>query len=233
MQMARLYEAAKALRGIVGQSDVARALNQSPQTVNNWEARGMSKPGMLKAQAIFGVSATWLESGEGSMTWAPASGADPFLFGTSTQAVRAGDESDTVSIRRVKLHLRAGITGFETEPEVDDGSTLEIPRRIVEGNDLVPHCLFAIKVRGSSMEPMLFEDDTVVVNIADTKPISREVYAINFDGEALVKQLILRGMEWYLHSINSDFGPVNIRSGKCIIIGRVVFQPGRMLTGRL
>lgn len=66
-QMKRLYQAAEALKKIKGQSDVARALNASPQTINNWEARGMSKAGMLTAQNVLGCSATWLDTGTGPM----------------------------------------------------------------------------------------------------------------------------------------------------------------------
>lgn len=65
--MERLYEAAEKLKGWVGQSDVARHLHQSPQTLNNWERRGMSKGGMLAAQRLVGCSAMWLETGLGSM----------------------------------------------------------------------------------------------------------------------------------------------------------------------
>ena len=64
-QTKRLYEAAKELRGIQGPSELARALNISPQTLNNWERRGMSKPGLIVAQRSLGCSAVWLESGEG------------------------------------------------------------------------------------------------------------------------------------------------------------------------
>jgi hypothetical protein len=67
IQMTRLYEAARELKGITGQSDLARALNASPQAINNWEARGMSSQGMVGAQAALGCSATWLASGEGQM----------------------------------------------------------------------------------------------------------------------------------------------------------------------
>lgn len=64
--MKRLYEAAKAA-GVEGQSNVASKMTQSPQTLNNWERRGMSKGGMLIAQRVFGCSAVWLETGEGSI----------------------------------------------------------------------------------------------------------------------------------------------------------------------
>lgn len=65
--MIRLYQAADELAGLIGQSDVARYLGQSPQTLNNWERRGMSKGGMLIAQRRFGCSAVWLETGQGDM----------------------------------------------------------------------------------------------------------------------------------------------------------------------
>jgi phage repressor protein C with HTH and peptisase S24 domain len=244
-QMKRLYEAAQALTGLKTQAEIARALNQSQQTVNNWEARGISKAGLLRAQGAIGCSATWLETGAGPMALAPrqafksvpASAADagqadhPFL--EDARRVRVGDEPDTIPIRRVSLKLHAGVTGFETEPDLEEGGVLHMPRAVIDAHRLVPHQLLAIRVRGQSMEPMMFEDDVVVVNTADKEPVNREIYALNFNGEALVKQLVRRNNEWFLHSMNPDFGPVTVRSGQCSIVGRVVYQPGRVLTGRL
>jgi phage repressor protein C with HTH and peptisase S24 domain len=237
VQMTRLYEAAEVLAGLKTQAEIARALNQSQQTVNNWEARGISKAGLLKAQSAIGCSATWLETGEPPMALAPlplpppAAQDNPFI--EDARGVRVGDEPDTVPIRRVTLKLHAGVTGFETEPDLEDGGVLHLPRAIVETHNLVPHQLLAIRVRGQSMEPMMFEDDVVVVNTADKQPLSREIYAVNFNGEALVKQLVKRNNDWFLYSVNPDFGPINVRSGQCSIVGRVVYQPGRVLTGRL
>ncbi|MFC5548177.1 S24 family peptidase [Massilia aerilata] len=243
IQMKRLYEAAEVLAGLKTQSEIARALNTSSQTVNNWESRGMSKVGMLKAQSVFGCSATWLETGEGAMAVGPRSisnddeggfspqATNPFLQGA--KQVKVGEERDTVPIRRVSLKLRAGITGFETEPEFEDGGVLEIPRTVIDQQQLIPHLLLAIRVHGRSMEPMLFEDDTVVIDTNDTEPTSKELYALNFNGEACVKQLLLKGSEWFLHSLNPDFSQINVRSGVCSIVGRVIYQPGRLLTGRL
>ncbi len=61
--MVRLYEAARQLRGVEGQSAIARLINQSPQTVKNWESRGMSYAGMIEAEKTIGCAARWLESG--------------------------------------------------------------------------------------------------------------------------------------------------------------------------
>ncbi len=64
--MERLYAVAAELpEPIKGQSAVARWLNESPQTLRNWELRGVSKQGALKAQKLAGCSATWVLTGEG------------------------------------------------------------------------------------------------------------------------------------------------------------------------
>jgi hypothetical protein len=65
--MLRLYQAAKQIKKIAGQSAVAALLSESPQTVNNWETRGVSTNGALKAQTKIGCNAHWLLTGAGSM----------------------------------------------------------------------------------------------------------------------------------------------------------------------
>jgi hypothetical protein len=62
----RLYDVVKRVLEIEGQAALARLLNESPQVVNNWEARGLSERGALKAQALVGVDANWLLTGQGS-----------------------------------------------------------------------------------------------------------------------------------------------------------------------
>lgn len=64
--MKRLYEAAARLDPpIRGQSELARAAQQSPQTVKNWETRptGVSAAGASKVQQLLGISATWVLEG--------------------------------------------------------------------------------------------------------------------------------------------------------------------------
>lgn len=67
-QTERLYLAAKTLHQVDGSSAVAKLLNVSPQTVNNWEERGISNDGLLRAQELMGCNAIWLRDGSGSMT---------------------------------------------------------------------------------------------------------------------------------------------------------------------
>lgn len=59
----RLYEAAKAVGGDDAPAKVAVRMNISPQTLQNWEPRGVSRDGALKAQATYGCDANWILSG--------------------------------------------------------------------------------------------------------------------------------------------------------------------------
>jgi len=147
--------------------------------------------------------------------------------------VVVSDDTDTVGVRLVTLKLRAGVSRFGTEPVVEDGGSIRIPRVDLERGKLNADKLIAIQVRGQSMEPLMFEDDVIVIDPTDKKLVNRELYALNFDGDCCVKQMVKRNGEWYLHSVNPDFGPVNARSGEFSVIGRVVYQPGRSLRGRL
>lgn len=143
------------------------------------------------------------------------------------------DESAFTPIRRVTLQLRAGVDGYETIPDMTVVEPLLIPSSVVRALQLDPSRLLALRIRDMGMEPMLFEDDWVVIDTSDRKRRSREVFAVNWNGEACVQQLVERGGQWYLSYTNPDFKPINARSGQFSIVGRVVYQPGRIVTGRL
>lgn len=226
IQMTRLYEAAKLLKGLNSQSEIARALNMSSQTVNNWEARGISKPGMLAAQAVFGCSANWLDTGEGEMLVA---GAD-HVFPGAIRVVPIDDDSpDLYKIPKVKLKLQAGVTGFQAEPDTTDGGTMGLSKAWVERRGFNPAQLVGIDVKGESMEPTFFEGDTVVVNLSDKQLVDNGVFAINYEGEAIVKRMTRDAGQWWLSSDNADQRKFYRRAciGKdCIVIGRVVRREG-------
>ena len=58
--MAKLYQFARENRQIGGQTELAKAMGETPQTVNNWEARGISQRGANVAQKRIGCDANWL-----------------------------------------------------------------------------------------------------------------------------------------------------------------------------
>lgn len=236
----RIKEARKHAK--LSQKALAQKVGMSQSSLSELETGESSGTTLIASfAAALGVNALWLETGKGPATGPhlavvqtddPAFSNDsPFI--DDAMPVRIGDEPNMVPVRMVTLRLRAGMTGFETEPDLVDGGQSSIPSHVIEQLRLDTRDLIAMRIRGTSMEPLMFEDDVIIVNTGDRKPVSREIYAINWNGEACVKMLVHRGGSWYLHSINPEHGPVNVRSGQCSIVGRVVYQPGRVLTGRL
>lgn len=61
----RLYSVASEV-GDDAPAKVARRLNISAQTLNNWEARGISQAGALSAQDVYGCDAVWVMTGKGA-----------------------------------------------------------------------------------------------------------------------------------------------------------------------
>jgi phage repressor protein C with HTH and peptisase S24 domain len=141
--------------------------------------------------------------------------------------VRAVDDDDPslTRIPKVKLRLSAGISGFEVEPERFDGSTTTVPTSWMERNNFSRDKLIAISVKGESMEPTLYDGDQVVINTADTRPVDGGVYAINFEGEPVIKRLTRDAGQWWLTSDHNDqrkFYRRVCHGGECIVVGRVV-----------
>jgi transcriptional regulator with XRE-family HTH domain len=76
---------------------VARRLNVSAQTLNNWETRGISQAGAVIAQGVYGCSAAWVVTGRGERSQArgtaPASHSqlvrlDPAMIAETHRALR-------------------------------------------------------------------------------------------------------------------------------------------------
>lgn len=102
----RLYQAALEIHNQSGQSAVARLLNESPQTVKNWESRGVSKQGAIKIEQQLGVRASWLLTGHG-----------PMHTQTQVALIDLDNNPDYPAIRRVRFALSAGAHGYGVEYE--------------------------------------------------------------------------------------------------------------------
>lgn len=82
------------------------------------------------------------------------------------------------------------------------------------------------------MEPGLFDGDQVLVNTADTKIVDGAVYAVNYEGEAVIKRMVRDAGQWWLSSDNPDqrrFHRKSCRGAECIMIGRVIKKESERL----
>lgn len=214
----RLYLAAKTLSDIAGQSAVARVLNESPQTVKNWESRGVSRAGALKAEEILGVRAAWLLTGEGNMTQESGAALPPMH----------SPHSDEV---RIPLLANAGSMGPGNE--VLDGdyvvgdltlSSHWINQQIKPANIRELRFMHA---HGESMAPTFSDGDVLLVDAGARDPSSMEgVYVLEVHGKTYIKRVRMR-MDGSLEvsSDNANIKTVDVLNGdhEVRVIGRVVW----------
>lgn len=148
----------------------------------------------------------------------------PYVGRASAVSLEAPKDG-TIPIKAVTLRLQAGFPGFDADQDFEDGGTIDMPRKFIEERDLVPQCLLAIKVKGESMEPLFFDGDSVVINIADTKWVDQGVFALNYDGAPVIKRLAYEDGDWWMTSENPRFKRQRCRQGETIVVGRVVWRP--------
>lgn len=221
--------------GFDSQSGLARA-SGIPQPTINRILKGVGRKGpeahtLVQLAQTCNVSFEWLHEGVGPMERMPRAASTGSVPGARRVVVADDDSAEFVQVQKVKLCLSAGITGFQTEPDARDGQTISVPRQWLERNRYIPEHLIAVKVKGSSMEPALYEDDIVIINTADTNPVDGCVYAVNYEGEAVVKRMERDAGQWWLASDNKDpkYGRKSCRGNECLIVGRVVRKESDMI----
>lgn len=210
------------------QKALAQRVGMSQGSLSALETGDSQGTTMVASMATaLGVNALWLETGRGPMRAGEASDPMHGLPPESFRPVVVMDEDDPriTVIPKVRLRLTAGIIGFEIEPELEEPSTSTVPTKWMHERGFKKQHLIAIDVRGESMEPTFYAGDTVVLNTADKAPTDGGVFAINYEGEPIVKRMTRDAGEWWLTSDNVDQRrfPRKLCQGEgCIVIGRVV-----------
>jgi phage repressor protein C with HTH and peptisase S24 domain len=207
---------ARALKGWT-QTQLAVASGVSQGTIGNIESGArQALASLVPIAEALGINYKWLAHNEGSM-----------LTAERPEPVYLVNNPEFPAVRRVKLRLRAGVTGFAVDSDEDDeAAPIVFRREWFDRNGYKPEKLLAVRVRGNSMEPGLFDGDTVVINTAKTEPIDGAVFAVNYEGESVIKRLVRDGGQWWLSSDNPDQSrhPRKSTNGASILIGLVVHK---------
>lgn len=130
------------------------------------------------------------------------------------------------AVRRVRFKLSAGASGFGIEYRDEEGAPIVFQRDWFMSRGLKPEALFAVGVSNGSMEPGLHDGDTVVVNTAQNTPKDGVVFAVNYEGELVIKRLVRDGGQWWLCSDNPDQRrfPRKLADEHCLILGEIVHK---------
>ena len=134
--------------------------------------------------------------------------------------------NDFAPVKYGAFILQAGCIGFSVDyTHEDDKPPLYYRKDWLQSEGLKAESLVACKVKGESMEPGLYEGDTVLIDTSNQEPKDGKVSAINYEGELLIKRMLRDSGQWWLQSDNPDKTrhPNKLCGGNyCMIIGRVV-----------
>jgi phage repressor protein C with HTH and peptisase S24 domain len=208
----------------------ASAVGVSNATITDWEKsvdaggiKELTAVNLMKVCQVLEIDANWLLHGQTSTH--NVEEALRLIPGAVRVRAVGADDPELTQIRKVRIKVQAGITGFQTEPEHFEGETQGVPTRWILQQGLRKEALLSIVVRGESMEPALYDGDTVVVNTADKSLVSGMVYVVNYEGEAVVKRMIRDAGQWWLASDNPDqrrYHRQLCKGVECIVIGKVI-----------
>ena len=196
------------------QNQLAAASGLSQSTIGNIESGAREGRGSLpKIAKVLLVNHDWLADGEGPMlpVIAEASGAGPTArFGTPVASL--GDDEplseDYIQIKETEVRFAAGNGRQAHFDEVSESVPRTYRRSWFVQEGINPEQARCFKVHGESMEPFLFDGDTVLVNLAETQVINGKVYAIRYGDELRIKRVYRKidgGL--VLHSDNPAFLP--------------------------
>jgi phage repressor protein C with HTH and peptisase S24 domain len=136
----------------------------------------------------------------------------------------------TVLVTRIDVQLSAG-NGREAW-HIEEREPLPFQADYIRRLDSKPKDLVAVKVDGDSMEPRLFDDDTVIVDRADTRvPANGKVFALVYAGELLVKRLqrLPDGGLRVVSDNHDRYEPITVPADQVnniTIVGRVKYRSG-------
>lgn len=205
----RLYEASKKLKGVEGLSEVARLMRVTTQTFKNWEARGVSRNGLLDAQNIIGCNLDWLRSGVGDMS-ETLQNVHPVTF-------------------RSKVPVISWIQAGAWEEVQDMYQPGEADEWVESYETTASSSSFALRVSGDSMTSpnmgdVSFPEGTILI-VDPNRSADSGDYVIAKDvvsQQATFKKLVSDGGRWFLKPLNPAYPTMPIDDPAIRVIGRVV-----------
>jgi len=220
--MTQLKERAKILIDLAGGSPtrLAEIAGVKPPSVSQWlngNTKTLKSSPAARMAKHFGLNPLWVSDGIGHMR------SDTNSHPTGSLITDPG--TNRLPIRRGLFKLSAGVSGYEIEYENGESEPIFMAKRWFDHNHYNPDRLIALKVNGRSMEPKMYDGDLVIVNTDSHTPKDGVVFAINYEGEMVIKRMKRDSGQWFISSDNPDkirFGDKVCADG-CFILGEVVY----------
>jgi len=195
--------------GISSQSELANELEINRSGITH--ARNNDKipdKWILKLYRKFGFNPKWVETGMGNV----------FIHS------QADSDVDFRHIPKVAARLSAGTGSFETEGTITDYLSFQTKWLAGKGS---ANSMVAMEVFGQSMEPVIREGDTVLIDQSQKNILAGAIYAVGVEDTILIKRLEKHPNKLVLCSDNKNYEPIYLEredTEKVRIIGKVVWS---------
>jgi phage repressor protein C with HTH and peptisase S24 domain len=195
--------------GINSQSELARELEINRSGITH--ARNNNKipdKWIVKLYRKFGFNPKWIETGIGNV----------FIH------TQSDHDTEFKYIPKVAARLSAGTGSFESNEEITDYLSFQAKWLSNKGS---ANNMVAMEVFGQSMEPVIKEGDTVLIDQSQKNILAGAIYAVGVDDTILVKRLEKHPDKLVLCSDNKDYEPIYLEredTDKVRIIGKVIWS---------
>ncbi|MBU8849015.1 MAG: helix-turn-helix domain-containing protein [Desulfobacterales bacterium] len=195
--------------GINSQSELAKELEINRSGITH--ARNNNKipdKWIVKLYRKFGFNPQWIETGIGSV----------FI------STKSGNDVEFKYIPKVAARLSAGTGSFDSEDNVTD--YLSFQTKWLAGKGSAGN-MVAMEVFGQSMEPVIKEGDTVLIDQSQKNILAGAIYAVGVEDTILVKRLEKHPNKLVLVSDNKDYEPIYLKreeTDKVRIIGKIIWS---------
>lgn len=220
------------------QTEFAAAMDVAPANLTNWKARDMPADQYAKAARVLGRSMDELVAGgqanvhTGESIPAYAVGRPSLAPIYAWQHEDDLPEGEFVFVPRLKVNLSAGHGRDQVEIEFVEAQPQAFRADWIRKEHLRPNKLASMYAAGDSMQPSIFDGDSLVIDTSQTEVLDGRVYALWYEGGERVKRLYrIPGGGLRIHSDNTADYPAIILDqdhvGHVRIIGRVVHRSGK------
>ena len=137
---------------------------------------------------------------------------------------RSGEDVEFKAIPRVAARLSAGTGSFDTEETVTDYLSFQTKWLSTKGS---ASNMVAMEVFGQSMEPVIREGDTVLIDQSQKHILAGAIYAVGVEDTILIKRLEKHPNKLVLNSDNKDYEPIFLDKDQMDtvrIIGKVIWS---------
>lgn len=187
--MQRIFDATKK-----SPNELALAINVAPQSITNWSKRGISKSGAIAVAEKFGMSFDWIFTGNGQ------------TVNKANQVTEKIDPSSRIWLPLMDISFSCG-NGVDIDCHFEETKKkLAFEPDFLSNRGIKEQDVRLLYANGDSMEEFIYDGDIFAIDISDTSIRDGQIYAVYFEGEAMLKQIFKEaGGKLILHSKNPKY----------------------------